>query len=119
MPATAEVQVALVISIAACTSWHRVCLRSARGSVSVSAFVHPSGCLWKMAWTFLDKRTQRLALRKALSHTMSLQPESLCRAETTELASRLHKLPHTKSDLNGSSALSKHAMKALKVASEG
>lgn len=63
----------------------------------------------------LDKRTQRLALRKALSHTMSLQPESLCRAETTDSASRLHKLPHAKSDLNGSSALSKHAMKALKV----
>lgn len=63
----------------------------------------------------LDKRTQRLALRKALSHTMSLQPESLCRAETTELAPRLHKLPHAKSDINGSSALSKHAMKALKV----
>lgn len=63
----------------------------------------------------LDKRTQRLALRKALSHTMSLQPESLCRAETTESASRLHKLPHAKSDINGSSALSKHAMKALKV----
>ena len=63
----------------------------------------------------LDKRTQRLALRKALSHTMSLQPEALCRAETTESASRLHKLPHAKSDINGSSAFSKHAMKALKV----
>ena len=63
----------------------------------------------------LDKRTQRLALRKALSHTMSLQPESLCRAETTESASRLHKLQHANSDNNGTSAFSKHAMKALKV----
>ena len=63
----------------------------------------------------LDKRTQRLALRKALSHTMSLQPETLCRAETTESASRLHKLQHAKSDINGTSAFSKHALKALKV----
>ena len=63
----------------------------------------------------LDKRTQRLALRKALSHTMSLQPEGLCRAETTESVSRLHKLQHAKSDINGTSAFSKHAMKALKV----
>lgn len=62
----------------------------------------------------LDKRTQRLALRKALSHTMSLQPESLCRADT-EPASRLHKLPHARPDINGTSAPSKHALKALKV----
>ena len=63
----------------------------------------------------LDKRTQRLALRKALSHTMSLQPEALCRAETTESAPRLHKLLHAQSDINGTFAFSKHAMKALKV----
>ena len=63
----------------------------------------------------LDKRTQRLALRKALSHTMSLQPEVLSRIDMPESASRLHKLQHAKSDLNGFSASPKHAHKALKV----
>lgn len=63
----------------------------------------------------LDKRTQRLALRKALSHSMSLQPDLLCRADITESASRLHKLQRPKTDVNGTSASSKHALKALKV----
>lgn len=64
----------------------------------------------------LDKRTQRLAVRKALSHTMSLQPQSV---DQSEAPSRFHKLQHAKSDLqnasNGLSALPRHALKALKV----
>lgn len=62
----------------------------------------------------LDKRTQRLALRKALSHTMSLQPELIGRADT-DSASRLHKLQPARQDANGSLASSKHALKGLKV----
>ena len=63
----------------------------------------------------LDKRTQRLAVRKALSHTMPLQPEALSQSDMPESASHLHKLQHAKSDLNGYSASPKHALKALKV----
>lgn len=67
----------------------------------------------------LDMRTQRLALRKALSHTMSLQPEASGRLDLSDAPARLHKLLHTKSDLqaaaHGFSASPKHALKALKV----
>ena len=63
----------------------------------------------------LDHRTQRLAVRKALSHSMSFQPELLNRLDTPESATRLHKLQHAKSDLNGYSASPKHGLKALKV----
>lgn len=67
----------------------------------------------------LDKRTQRLALRKALSHTMSLHPETSARLDSSNAPGRLHKLLHAKSDLqataNGFSASPKHTLKALKV----
>ncbi|KAL0030908.1 hypothetical protein WJX79_000471 [Trebouxia sp. C0005] len=67
----------------------------------------------------LDKRTQRLALRKALSHTMSLHPETSARLDPSNAPGRLHKLLHAKSDLqataNGFSASPKHPLKALKV----
>lgn len=62
----------------------------------------------------LDKRTQRLALRKALSHTMSLQPELLCRADT-DSASRPHKLQPARLGVNGTLASSKQALTGLKV----
>jgi len=67
----------------------------------------------------LDKRTQRLALRKALSHTMSLHPDTAARLDSSNAPGRLHKLLHAKSDLqataNGFSASPKHPLKALKV----
>lgn len=67
----------------------------------------------------LDKRTQRLALRKALSHTMSLHPDTSARLDSSNAPSRVHKLLHAKSDLqataNGFSASPKHPLKALKV----
>ena len=91
-------------------------LCSALSHLSVHALL---GALFRLpledGMDLLDKRTQRLALRKALSHTVSLQPEALCRPETTDSASRLHKLQHVKSDTNGTLSFSKHAMKALKV----
>ena len=56
----------------------------------------------------LDKRTQRLALRKALSQTMLTQPQA---------SAELPKLQHIKSDLprDGFSASPKQSLKALKV----
>jgi len=67
----------------------------------------------------LDKRTQRLAMRKALSHTMSLQPETSGRLDISDAPARLHQLMHAKSDLqptaNSFSASPRHPLKALKV----
>ena len=64
----------------------------------------------------LDKRTQRLAMRKALSQSV-LQPQSAGPLSLSEASAHLPKLQHAKSDLprDGFAASPKHSLKALKV----